>query len=282
MTRRLTTLIPLMLLVCLAPEVLVAADLATRCQAEKKKTAGKYWQCRLKTIAAADLRGQVPDFSKCEDRFSAKWALIEEKYGAQCPTAGDQATVKSQLDDCATGIDGTLYVPRRVFITRLTYVPGGTGSGRFNSLASADAICQAEAEAAWTPLATNGEPKFKAWLSDSTAWPADGTRFTQPNAPYLLVGDFPVASNWSDLVDGNLSNEIAIDENANPPGPGPESVWTCTTVAGTGTAGCCDDWTSSSASLTAPEGFYSYMDWRWTLATPLPCDQPGRLYCFQQ
>jgi hypothetical protein len=288
MTGRLTMLIPLTVAACLVATVAVAADPATQCQAEKKKTAGKYSACRLKTIAVADLRGRVPDFGNCEEKFSKKWTAIELKYGAECPTYGDQAAIKSQLDTCATGVDGDLYVPRRVFITNLLYKPGGTGAGFFNSLASADAICQGLAEGASPPLATNGQPRFKAWLSDTTAWPADGTRFTQPNSPYRLVGDFPVASNWADLVDGTLSNPIEIDQNGNPAsGFPPESVWTSTEADGTSAAGPpysgCSDWTSSAPfPMTAVEGFYSYTNSIWTYATPLACDQSAHFYCFQQ
>jgi hypothetical protein len=77
-------------------------------------------------------------------------------------------------------------------------------------MAGADLICQTRAQSA-TSLAAPGT--YKAWLSSSTAWPADGTRFTQATVPYRLVDGTQIAADWAQLI-LFLDAPIGLDETA--------------------------------------------------------------------
>jgi hypothetical protein len=63
-----------------------ALDPAPKCQAGKNKEAGKYAACRQKAEAKAITSGDPADYTKCDAKFFAKWARLEEKAGTGvCP-----------------------------------------------------------------------------------------------------------------------------------------------------------------------------------------------------
>jgi len=86
-----------------------AADDATRCDASKLKAAGKYANCRLKTEAAALLKGIAPDYSVCESKFSNAYVAIEEDYGDACPLGGESSEVAEVLNTCTATVSPTDY-----------------------------------------------------------------------------------------------------------------------------------------------------------------------------
>ncbi len=73
------------------------ADPADVCRSTKLLRAGTYDLCLLKTIARAARRGESPDFTKCDEKFAAAWAKAEAKGGGACPTSGDVATIRGQV-----------------------------------------------------------------------------------------------------------------------------------------------------------------------------------------
>jgi hypothetical protein len=64
-------------------------------------------------------------------------------------------------------------------------------TGNLGGLAGADAICQAEANAAGLP------GTYKAFLSDNNTSAAD--RLNQSSLPYELVNGTPIAADWADI-----------------------------------------------------------------------------------
>jgi hypothetical protein len=61
------------------------------------QAAAKYAKCRLGADKKAELNAEPADYTKCDERQAIGWAKIETKYGAQCPTSGDQSSVQSDV-----------------------------------------------------------------------------------------------------------------------------------------------------------------------------------------
>jgi hypothetical protein len=59
--------------------------------------AALYNLCRTKAATKALKKGEAPDYTKCDLKFAAKWQKVEDKGGGECWTAGDEATVQSQV-----------------------------------------------------------------------------------------------------------------------------------------------------------------------------------------
>lgn len=77
------------LLMAGAAAALSAAD---RCESGKLTVAGKYGLCRLKAESKAVKQSALPDYSKCDEKYSTKWAVYE---GGDCPSIGDEAVIQS-------------------------------------------------------------------------------------------------------------------------------------------------------------------------------------------
>jgi len=158
--------------------------------------------------------------------------------------------------------------PCRVFLSSALY------TGALGGLASADAKCQALAEAAGLP----GE--YKAWLADATGAPS--ARFVRSGGPYVLVDGTTVAANWADLTDGQLLAPIAVTETGGGPGT-VTSVWTHTLTNGNrGDGVSCVEWTYEQLPNHGDAGRADLTDARWTDAGFAGCNSPCHLYCFQQ
>lgn len=132
----------LLLLAALSlPAPLAAAvEPAIRCEAEKHRIAGQYLSCRHRTIAAALKRGDDPDFSRCGMKFERKWAAIEARAGAVCPTIGDAVAMREMFDQVTAasarllagpGGPGLLFAGRR-WLVKQSATPVGPGPNRFS------------------------------------------------------------------------------------------------------------------------------------------------------
>jgi cysteine-rich repeat protein len=78
------------------------------CQSKKVKESGKYSACRFKELSRAIKKGTSPNYTKCEDKLSAKWAKIETK---PCTTTGDLASVQADMDTCQAAVAAALAGP---------------------------------------------------------------------------------------------------------------------------------------------------------------------------
>jgi hypothetical protein len=168
-----------------------------------------------------------------------------------------------------------------VFVTSQLY------AGNLGGLTGADAICQSHANAAGLP------GSYMAWLSDATGSPT--TRFTPSNAPYRRIDGIIVATNWTDLLDGNLNAPIVVTELGGlalmNPNHGCASttpaVWSNTTTNGTQVGGglSCNNWTASSVFQSAwgraDQASSLWTSW-CTGGNNDACGWASSLYCFQQ
>lgn len=75
-----------------------AADPAVTCESKKLNEAAKYASCRLKADSKAVKKNALPDYTKCESKFSQKWGQIETKAGPGiCPSEGDEASMHARI-----------------------------------------------------------------------------------------------------------------------------------------------------------------------------------------
>lgn len=162
---------------------------------------------------------------------------------------------------------------RRVFVTSGVYMVGGNNVP--HSLAAADAICQGVA------MSRGLKNTFRAWMSDSSQYPADGTRFTQSTQPYKLMNGTTVAASFGGLMSGSLMAAIDIDESGGGVGGG-GLAWTGTRVDGQrAPAAHCTSWSDNMPSSSAFAGDITAMGSTWTESS-LSCDSSAHLYCFEQ
>jgi hypothetical protein len=175
--------------------------------------------------------------------------------------------------DCNIGTCVAGECERVVFVTPAAYVIGGNNNPR--SLAEADVICQNVA------VAHGLKNTFRAWMSDSSQYPADGTRFTQSTRPYRLKSGTMIAASFGGLLSGTLLAPINMDAD------GIMLVgafaWTGTRVDGQRAPGAsCTSWSDNTiGSGTAYAGDVTSMTATWTEQS-LPCNGMGHLYCFEQ
>lgn len=187
------------------------------------------------------------------------------KDGGEDGIAGDQILQTAEIDQTAFVCNRA---QRTVFVTRATY------RGDLNGLSGADRLCQkAAADAGLSGT-------FFAWLSSSSA-DAPLNRFVQSSSPYVLVSGAIIAKNWDDLVDGDLSRPISLDETGEPVSG---FVWTNVTVKGSYAGRLhCDGWTSQSDADSGLPGESNSDESEWTeYGKDLNCVDQHHLYCFEQ
>lgn len=163
-----------------------------------------------------------------------------------------------------------------VFITQTQY------DGDLGGITGANAICQAEADAA------GAVGVFAAWLSTSLASgtsSSPATTFdTLGGGPYTLSTGGVVAQDWPDLTDGTIgAGGIRRDAEGNAL---LGFVWTGTNADGTAKATpaeTCNEWTSNGSGATGVAGSAIQTTGDWTDAvSAASCAGAFRLYCFQQ
>jgi len=81
---------------------------AQKCAGAKMLATAKYAKCRLGADKKAEVAAEAPDYTKCNEKQLAAWGKAEAKYGAQCPTSGDQATAQSDVTAMTTCLAGNL------------------------------------------------------------------------------------------------------------------------------------------------------------------------------
>ena len=84
------------------------ASAADKCEAAKNKIAGKYAFCRAKAEAKAIKTATLPDFTKCDPKFSQKWMAAETAAGGMCPTQGDEPALQSCVAAHTTAVAAAL------------------------------------------------------------------------------------------------------------------------------------------------------------------------------
>ena len=164
---------------------------------------------------------------------------------------------------------------RRIFVTSQVY------TGDFGSIEAADTICQSAA------MTAGLQGTYWAWLSTSDKSPEG--RFVRSSVPYRLVDNTLIASDWDDLVDGQLDHPILLSESGEVPEPGTHPciptgvrvVWTGTTPQGTLLPDTtCTNWTGQGQ---ANWGRIDDISASWTAYCILPCaEAEAAFYCVEQ
>ena len=153
----------------------------------------------------------------------------------------------------------------------------------------ADAVCQALAD----EVGLSQVSSFKAWISDGATSPAERFTAMAGGRSYALLDGTPIASDWSDLVDGSIANPINLTELwAAYDGMGDESelfaldafVWTNTDAdaSAIGEGQSCTNWSNASSEKFGWFGWTGAKDDAWTKTSSDLCSAVSRLYCFEQ
>lgn len=158
----------------------------------------------------------------------------------------------------------------------IIFLSEATFGGNIGGIASADATCQAEANAA----SLTGT--FRAWLSDTATSPA--TRLSRFRGPYVLASGQLVANDWNDLTNGSIARGISVTAAGADLGSSLR-VWTGTQANGQalgGTNSYCSNWTTTSPSGNTQTGLSHRTDSGWTTASVQTCNSLGyHIYCIQ-
>lgn len=88
-----------------------AATPEQKCEAAKNKAAGAYASCLQAAQAKAVLKGEAPDFTKCDTRLAKAFTKAESKAakkGAACPSAGDAALMQSFVNGHSVSVSEAL------------------------------------------------------------------------------------------------------------------------------------------------------------------------------
>lgn len=161
---------------------------------------------------------------------------------------------------------------------KLIFATSETYSGDLAGLAGADKKCNSLATAAG--LANAGA--FLAWMSDGADGPS--ARMTHSTGRYLLVDGTVIATNWTDLTDGDLAAPINRDEHGIPIGNVTAYAWTGATAYGAPTdpSKLCDIWTDGTKSAVGRWGALADTTSTWSSAGDWSCALPARIICVEQ
>jgi hypothetical protein len=166
---------------------------------------------------------------------------------------------------------------------KIAFVTSAQYNGNLGGLTGADTICNQHATNACLP------GTYMAWLSDSTATP--NTRFTQSAIAYRKVDGTLLASNYGNLVSGNILAPLNLTELNGVPQlsavgcPVQQMSFSATDPNGNLLAtGNCNDWSATVAE--ASWGYNTVTNGNWTQGCSgtggNTCSSGATLYCFQQ
>lgn len=172
---------------------------------------------------------------------------------------------KKKKDNPATTTTTT--AKKRVFVKYPFEADGDLGG-----LTGADAICQAAATGATTPLTGT----WKAWLSDSTTNAIDRMADV---GPWFLVNNTTQVFASKAALTGNPAVAINMDQSGNTQSTA-QPVWTNTLANGTKNTLNCSNWTSAAGNGNT--GNHGSASATWTEDGGQPCASAAHLYCFEQ
>ena len=170
-----------------------------------------------------------------------------------------------------------------VFITDKAF----TGAANGNGLSAAKTQCALEAATLETTKpGFQGLGSFFPWMSTTNGTsPDDG--FVHSTRPYVRPDGVLIASNWADLIDGNLAAPIRITSSLmNLPDGGMDCssnllAWTGTTPAGVVANATCNNW-SNMAVFNGVVGSGRASNASWSNCNEQMCSLSARVYCFEQ
>lgn len=210
------------------------------------------------------------DFGDGEVPIGHVITIADPAYLAHIEHGDPPAHIEVQLPDgtwvCKASSEGKI-----VFITSESW------RGNFGSVQNADTHCQGAAENGG--LAANGEPIFRAWLSDSVNHAKDHALESSYQGMYIKPNGEIIAINNDDLLDGTLCNNINVNEYRDYI-DSYQWVWTGTQADGSAALSLCNDW-----STIYDSGVYGEADettFLWTQSAGTGCGVWLHLYCIEQ
>lgn len=169
------------------------------------------------------------------------------------------------LRTAAVTIAGSPYdwdVTTQVWALR-TFATSATWTGNLGGLDGADAKCQTEADAA------GYGGSWKAIISDSTTAASD-----RLNLGYAIVAANPT----SRIIESSNLWGNSLENNYN----WSTDLWTGTGGNGSSLSSNCQDWTSSSSTLSGVHGHANNSNSGWVNNGTSTCNTARRLYCIEQ
>jgi hypothetical protein len=218
-------------------------------------------------MAACSQQTPDPTGNRCIPGQSAACTCTDGSKGAQL--CKDDGTYASCTCSGGSGPDGAAEDqsssggPKRVFVTRLTYL----------ATAISDSLCQNVASGA----GLGGT--WKAWLSYNYSAATPAINQVKSNGPWKLLTGEVVFQNH-----GQLATTPNVPIQVNEQGallPANEYVWTGTTTGGVTSGNDCLVWDTTSSSWSATVGSSSASDTRWTAFNNVSCAGTYHLYCFE-
>jgi len=70
---------------------------AQKCESYKLKQTGKYAFCRMKADSKAVKKGEVPDYTKCDEKITDRFGKAESTWKFECPTLEDAGKIQEQV-----------------------------------------------------------------------------------------------------------------------------------------------------------------------------------------
>jgi hypothetical protein len=186
-------------------------------------------------------------------------------------TASGSCDLKARAEDAAGNVTDSAVCTTR--LKKLAFaVAAAEADGDLGGLSGADAICSAAATAATLT------GSWKAWLSDSSTNAID--RMASVGPWYLVDKVTQVFADKASLANGPLA-ALSTDQKGD--NVGVSDVWTGTLPDGKRhVTNHCSDWSSASSGVAGRYGDSSLTTTAWSSANDQNCDQPARLYCFEQ
>ena len=149
------------------------------------------------------------------------------------------------------------------------FVSSAVITAALGGLAGADTTCNDLAAAQGLP------GTYRAWLSVPGTDAKD--RVTSAGPWYRVDGVVAVASR-TELLGGNISKSMALDEKGKKASVDEDRVWTATLPDGTYSGPDCNLWTGMG---TGRVGEAEFTDGRWSNSTVEECGNINRIYCFE-
>ena len=163
--------------------------------------------------------------------------------------------------------------------SHIMFVTSQTFNGNLGGLNGADAKCQAIADSS----ASISKGTYRAWLSNTNTSVKDRFEAANSGLPFERSDGVEIASNWQDLIDGNVNVRINKDENLTSRN---RNVWTYTESNGVkstlGADYSCGNWYSNDIYDGGRVGKNTEVDTQWTSSSNLGCTTKQSLYCVQQ
>jgi hypothetical protein len=149
------------------------------------------------------------------------------------------------------------------------FVSSSVINGSLGGVAGADQKC--------TALATAQGLKgtYRAWISVAGTNAADRITST---GPWKLVNGQVVVASHAELVSGNLTRPLNIDEKGGTAPAAEDRVWTGTAPNGTFSGPECGLWSGAGSGRV---GEANFNDARWSSSTNEACGLANRIYCFE-